>query len=360
MRIEIRAKVDCRLSAKRNDNAVRFFYVQNVLNVFRGQRLEIQSVRRVEVGGNRFGIVVDNDHFIAKLFQRPNAMYGRIVELDTLTDTDRTGTDNDDTFFGASIHERLCFVVFVRVERRIEIRRFCGEFRRAGIYHLIRHFLSVRDFLSAERRDVLIEIAKAFAFFVKLSRQLFACKAFFVSNQILELVQEPAVDFRDIEHFVYGNAFFKRRVNDENSFVRHFGKLCNKLFLRGMQEFFIIKRAGGNFRAAHRFHHCHFKGRTNRHNFARRLHSRTQLTLRVQEFIKRPLGHFYNEIVNRRLETSVGVARNVVYDFVKRVTERDFGRNLCNREARRLGRKCGRTAYTGIYFDNRIFKGIGI
>ena len=117
MRVEIRAKVNCRLTAERDNNAVRLFYIQNVLHVFGGKRLEIQAIRRIEVGGNRFGVVIDDRYFVAKLFKRPYAMHGRIVEFNTLTDTDRSRADNDDTFLFALFQERFCFVVR-RIVRR--------------------------------------------------------------------------------------------------------------------------------------------------------------------------------------------------------------------------------------------------
>ena len=162
VRIEIRAKVNRRLTTKSDDNAVRLFDIENVLHVFGGKRFKIQSIRRVEVGGNRFGVIVDNRYFVAEFFQSPNAMHGRVVEFDTLTDTDRTRTDNDDTLFAVFAYERFGFVVFAGVESRIEIRRFRREFRRAGIYHFVRNFLSIRHFLTAKRFDILIKIAKAF------------------------------------------------------------------------------------------------------------------------------------------------------------------------------------------------------
>ncbi len=79
-----------RLSAESYDHAVRFFCLNYRHNVFVGQRLEIKSVGSVKVCGYRLGIVVDDDDFISFAFQRPHAVYGCIVEFNTLTDADRT------------------------------------------------------------------------------------------------------------------------------------------------------------------------------------------------------------------------------------------------------------------------------
>ena len=173
--IEIRAKLDCRLSAEGDDNAVRLFNVKYVLYVFGCQRLEIQSIRRVEVGGNRFGIVIDDDNFVAKFFKRPYAMYRRIVKFNTLTDTDRPRPDNHDTLFATLGCKRLCLVVRRGIERRIEIRRLCGKLACASVNHLKYRFLAIRNVLSAERFDILIQIPQAFPFVVKLSRKFFVC-----------------------------------------------------------------------------------------------------------------------------------------------------------------------------------------
>src|SRR6218665_636303 len=60
-------------------------------------------------------------------------MYAAVVEFDTLADTVRTRAENDDLFLIRS----LAFVVVTAFESGVEIRGFCFELRRAGIYHFI-------------------------------------------------------------------------------------------------------------------------------------------------------------------------------------------------------------------------------
>ena len=109
--IEIAAQLDGGLPAEGDDDAVGLFDVDDVLHVFGGQRLEIKPVRRVEVGGDRLGVVVDDDDFVAELFERPHAVDGGVVELDALPDADGARADDDDALFLALIDEGLGFVV---------------------------------------------------------------------------------------------------------------------------------------------------------------------------------------------------------------------------------------------------------
>ena len=264
---EIRAEIDRRLPAEGDDDAVGLFHVDDVLHVFRGQGFEIQPVRRVEVGGNRFGIVVDDDDLVTEFFERPYAMDGGIVELNALTDTNGSRADDDDAFLLALCDERFCFVVIRFVVGRIEIRRPGSELRGAGVHHLEHGFFMEGKFLTAEFFDVLIEIAEPLSFLVYLAGKharrhfpdgirflafvieqqplrfvdlsaflfrrldilvtLFNHRQFaFVSDEIFEFVEEPAVDLGDGENFVDGDAALQSLIDDEEPFVRHFGKPC--------------------------------------------------------------------------------------------------------------------------------------
>ena len=109
-------------AAECHNNTVRIFGFYNIHYILFCKRLKIKPVRSIEVGRNRFGVIVYNYNFIAFFLQCPNAMNGRIVKFDTLTDSYRTGTENDNRLF-ARIFFRYKFrrLVFV-VIRRIEIR----------------------------------------------------------------------------------------------------------------------------------------------------------------------------------------------------------------------------------------------
>ena len=166
---EIGTQIDGGLSAERDDDAVRLLHVDDVLDVLRRQRFKVKPVRGVKVGRNRLGVIVDDDDFIAELFQGPYAMHGGIVELDALSDADGTGPDDDDTLFLALGNERLGFVIFVI--GRIEIRRLRRKFGGTGIDHFEYGLLMIRHLLPRELFNVLVEIAVMLALFIEFSRK---------------------------------------------------------------------------------------------------------------------------------------------------------------------------------------------
>ncbi len=87
------------LAAELDDDADDFtlflLCAQNFDHVFGRQRLEIEAIGGVVVGGNRFRVAVDHDCFIAGILQRESGMAAAIVELDTLADTVRAATEDD-------------------------------------------------------------------------------------------------------------------------------------------------------------------------------------------------------------------------------------------------------------------------
>ena len=78
------------LSAESYYYAVWLLYPDYIHYVFVSQRLEIKSVRSIEVGGYSFGVVVYYNYVKAFFFQRPYAVYRSVVELYALTYSDRT------------------------------------------------------------------------------------------------------------------------------------------------------------------------------------------------------------------------------------------------------------------------------
>ena len=93
---EVRREVDGGLTAELNDRVVRLLGLDNAGHVLRSQRLEVQTVSGIEVGGDGLRVVVDDDGLIALFLECPGTMYGAEVKLDTLSDTDRAGTKDED------------------------------------------------------------------------------------------------------------------------------------------------------------------------------------------------------------------------------------------------------------------------
>ena len=123
-----------------NDNTDWFFNVDDWFDIVPCNRFKVKAVCGVKVGGNGFRVVVDNDYFVAKFFERPYGVYAGVVKFNPLTDTDRTGTKYDNTFFGGFCDwfKGLVFCAFFRCfEYGVEVRGCCGKFTGTGINHFV-------------------------------------------------------------------------------------------------------------------------------------------------------------------------------------------------------------------------------
>ena len=81
------------------------------------------------VGGNGFGVVVDDNCLVTGIFNGGYCVNGGIVEFNTLADTDRACTENDDLLFIGYDGS-----VFAGIGR-IEIRDICAAME--GINHSV-------------------------------------------------------------------------------------------------------------------------------------------------------------------------------------------------------------------------------
>ena len=121
-------QVQRRLSAELHNHAIGLFGVANVQHVFERERLEVEAVAGIVIGGNRLGIAVDHDRFDAHLLQRERRMAAAVVELDSLPYPVGTAAENDHFFARARIGFARALVV------RIEIGREAFKLGRAGIH----------------------------------------------------------------------------------------------------------------------------------------------------------------------------------------------------------------------------------
>ena len=95
-------------------------------------------------------------------------MNGTEIELDTLTDTDRTGTENQNLFLAVGLN---CFIL--TAEYGIVIRSLCLELCGTGINHLISGYdivfitkiLDLLLGLSGEAGDDIVRELQSLGFF---------------------------------------------------------------------------------------------------------------------------------------------------------------------------------------------------
>ena len=353
-------QLDGGLSAEGHNHAVGLLRMDHAHDVLGGERLEIQPVGGVEICGNRFRVIIDDNHLIARLFQRPDAVDGSVVELDALSDADRAGAEHDDGFpVGIVVLQKFQSLVFL-VVGSVEIRSLRREFGGAGIHHFINREPGVGDLAPGNSLDDLIQIAHAFGFQVQLVGQLSLGQLLFHLNQLYQLVEEPLVDLGYVVDIVYGNAPLQGLIDYEQALVVAHADLCFDFRVRKLLQLGAVEGVQGDLRAPDRLHDGFLKGLADGHHLAGSLHLSSQISFGVNKFIKGPLGQLDYYIVDGRLKAGVGSAGNGVFNFVQSKTDGDLGRHLGDGIAGGLGGQGGGTGHTGVYLDDRVFKAVRI
>ena len=74
------------LSAELNHCTVRLFDIDDILNIFRSQRFEIQLICNIKIRAYGFRIIIYNNCFPALTGICPRTMYRAKIEFDTLPD----------------------------------------------------------------------------------------------------------------------------------------------------------------------------------------------------------------------------------------------------------------------------------
>ena len=89
-------QLERRLAAELDDDAIRLLHIDDGEHVLEGDRLEIQAVGGVVVGGDGFRIAVDHDGLVAVLAHGERGMDAAIVELDALADAVGAAAEHHD------------------------------------------------------------------------------------------------------------------------------------------------------------------------------------------------------------------------------------------------------------------------
>ena len=96
MLVERLREVDRGLAAELDQRAAGLFRASHMERTVEVERLEVQAVRCVEVGGHCLGVGVDHHRAHTSFAQRPRGVHRAVVELDALPDPDRPGTHDED------------------------------------------------------------------------------------------------------------------------------------------------------------------------------------------------------------------------------------------------------------------------
>src|SRR5690606_87247 len=86
------------LAAELDHDAERALELDDFENVLQRQRLEVEHVADIEIGGDRLGVRVHHYGAITHLTERERGPYTAVIELDPLPDPVGTTAVNDDRF----------------------------------------------------------------------------------------------------------------------------------------------------------------------------------------------------------------------------------------------------------------------
>ena len=114
------------------------------------------------------------------------------------------------------------------------------------------------------------------------------------------------------------------------------------------------------FQRTNCFHQSTFKVIANTHNFSGRFHLCGQSTFCCNKLIKWKSWYLNNTVIQHRFKTCICLSGNCIFNLIQCIPKCYLCCNLCNRISGCLRSQSRRAAYTWIYLDNTIFKGIRI
>ncbi len=202
-------QLDGGLPAERHHHADRLFDVDDIHHVLGGQGLKVQPVCCVEVRGDRFRVVIDDDDLVSQLLQRKHAVNAGIVELDALADSNGTGAQHHYGLLFPVIPDKFQSLIltarFFRVIGGVKIRGMGGKLASASIHHLKGGLADKFHFAARQPLNGGIRIAQLLAPGIKLFSQHAFFQLTLVGKEIQELGQEPAVDHGLLVHLFHGD-----------------------------------------------------------------------------------------------------------------------------------------------------------
>ena len=344
------------------DYAFRLFFVNYIENILYSQRLKVQFIGNIEVSGDGFRVVVDDNGFIAHFTQRPYTVYGAIVKFYALTNADRTGAQNYNLFLITNYNLILSCIA------GIVIRSCSFKFSSTSINHFVGRqnaisLAQVTNFhfsLAHNASNYAVCKTSLFCLTQQTRSKLMSSKSTLHLDDIANLVQEPLVNLGNAVNLFNSNTTTHSLSNYKDTLVINTMDALFNLFVAQSLQLGHFQMSQTNFQGTDSFQQRCFKAAFNSHNLTGSLHLGSQATVCSYKFIEGPTGEFQNDVVNGRLKASLGSFGYSVFNFVQIVANCNLGGYFCNRIASCFGSQSRATAYTGVNFDHIVVFRIGI
>ena len=334
------------LSAVLHDDAGGFFLVHDFQHVFKRERLEVEAVGGVVVGGDGFGVAIDHDGLVAVFAHGQRGVHAAVVEFNALADAVGAAAENHDFFAAGGFGLAFFFV------GGIQVGRAGGEFGGAGVHALVDGAHAQR--VAVRAHGVLIRVQElgqapvGKAFLLEGAHgggvqrgegglAFFGHEAVDVqldAHDLLDLHEEPFVDFGELVHFVQRPAGGEGVAHEPDALRAGFAQL---FFQRFAVFGFFVHAVHAHFQAAQGFLERLLEGAANGHDFAHAFHLRGQVAVGLREFLEGKARDFGDDVVNRRLEAGGrGAAGDFVFQLVQGVADGETRGDRGNWEAGRL------------------------
>ena len=112
------------LTTELHDDGIGFFPLIDIEDILERERLEVELVAGVVIGGNRLGVGIDHDGLPTEFLQREGGVDAAVVELDTLADAVRSTAEDENLLFVAAAGFVLIAVGGIVIGReRLKLRR---------------------------------------------------------------------------------------------------------------------------------------------------------------------------------------------------------------------------------------------
>ncbi len=364
-------EVQRRLATKLHDHAIGLDRIADIQHVFDGERFEEQHVAGVVVGADRFGIAVDHHAFVAEFAKCEAGVTAAVIELNPLADAVGATAENHHPFLVARWRQFVFGFVGAVVVGRVGL-----ELGRAGVDALEHRFDAEFDspgadlhVLAADQpRDLAIREATAFGaakiFGGPGAERADGGDPLFFLDDLLHVVQEPAIDVRQLIDLVQRHAGFDRVPHVENALRAGDAQprpqfIFIGLLVRAPQIALVAAQTKGtHFQPPQRLLQRLLEGSPDRHRLADALHLRHQRRVGFRELLKREPGNLGDHVVDRRFEARLRLLRDVVGQFPQAVADGQFGGDFGDRKSGRLAGQRATSRDSRIHLDHDHLAGV--
>ena len=361
------------LSAHRNHHAVRCFQFDDIHHPFKGEFIEIQAVAHVVVGGNRFGVIVDEHAPPSPLAQGIQAGYGAPVEFYRTADAVGTGSQHN--------NRTAIFLIINIIDRaivsKIQVIGLGRELGGKGINLLDDRQDAQLFSAGTDLVHIVVRIAAVLAdrtLDLEIGETLLLGQTEEVFVQVLDpvhlahflvgghnpgqFIQEPAVDLRKLMDAIDRISGTHRLGNDEDTII---GRFQERLVHIGDDQLFVAHETVRTL-ADHpqALLDGLFEGAAHSHHLTHALHAGADLVRYPLEFGQIPTRNLAHDVIQGRFKEGRSGLGHGILQVKETVAQAQFRCHKGQRITGRLRCQGRRTAQTGIHLDDAVVHGIGI